>query len=218
MANKDYEKKYTKPDMRKKLKEEIKESDKGGKKGQWSARKSQLLVQEYKKKGGDYKKDKKDNQAKSLDEWTKQDWQTSSGKDRARKDGKTKRYLPKKVWDQLSNEEKEEAERKKEKASKKGNQYVAWTSAIKRAFREAGYSEDGSRLSKKDLEKKARKLGIEGRSKMSKDELKKAINNNQQSSLDKKSKAELYEMARKKDIDGRSKMDKDELLRSLTSS
>jgi uncharacterized phage protein gp47/JayE len=33
---------YTKPKLRKRLKEEIQASDKGGRKGQWSARKSEL--------------------------------------------------------------------------------------------------------------------------------------------------------------------------------
>ncbi len=44
MAKRDYEEKYTDPELREKIKEEIKQSDKGGKKGQWSARKSQLLT------------------------------------------------------------------------------------------------------------------------------------------------------------------------------
>ena len=45
--------KYTDPELREQIKEEIKESDKGGKKGQWSARKSQLLTREYEKRGGE---------------------------------------------------------------------------------------------------------------------------------------------------------------------
>jgi hypothetical protein len=40
MANRSDEKKYTDPELRERIKEEIKDSDKGGKKGQWSARKS----------------------------------------------------------------------------------------------------------------------------------------------------------------------------------
>ena len=46
---------YTKPAMRKRLFEKIKAGSKGGKPGQWSARKAQLLAREYKKKGGGYK-------------------------------------------------------------------------------------------------------------------------------------------------------------------
>lgn len=46
---------YTKPSMRKRLFEKIKSGTKGGKAGQWSARKAQLLAKEYKSKGGGYK-------------------------------------------------------------------------------------------------------------------------------------------------------------------
>jgi hypothetical protein len=46
---------YTKPAMRKRLFEKIKAGSKGGKPGQWSARKAQLLAKEYKAKGGGYK-------------------------------------------------------------------------------------------------------------------------------------------------------------------
>ena len=46
---------YTKPTMRKNLFNKIKAGDKGGNSGQWSARKAQLLANEYKKAGGGYK-------------------------------------------------------------------------------------------------------------------------------------------------------------------
>lgn len=46
---------YTKPGMRKSLFERIKAGGKGGKPGQWSARKAQMLASEYKAKGGGYK-------------------------------------------------------------------------------------------------------------------------------------------------------------------
>ena len=46
---------YTKPTMRKKHFERIKAGSKGGKPGQWSARKAQLLAKQYKAKGGGYK-------------------------------------------------------------------------------------------------------------------------------------------------------------------
>jgi len=46
---------YTKPAMRKRLFEMIKAGSKGGKPGQWSARKAQLLAKLYKSKGGGYK-------------------------------------------------------------------------------------------------------------------------------------------------------------------
>jgi hypothetical protein len=46
---------YTKPGMRKKLFNKIKAGGKGGKPGQWSARKAQMLAKEYKAKGGGYR-------------------------------------------------------------------------------------------------------------------------------------------------------------------
>jgi hypothetical protein len=46
---------YTKPAMRKSLFNKIKAGGKGGKPGQWSARKAQMLAKEYKAKGGGYK-------------------------------------------------------------------------------------------------------------------------------------------------------------------
>ena len=45
---------YTKPAMRRRLFNQIKAGTKGGKKGQWSARKAQLLALRYKKAGGGY--------------------------------------------------------------------------------------------------------------------------------------------------------------------
>lgn len=46
---------YTKPTMRKRLFESIKAGGKGGKPGQWSARKAQILARRYKEEGGGYK-------------------------------------------------------------------------------------------------------------------------------------------------------------------
>jgi hypothetical protein len=46
---------YTKPTMRKTLFNKIKAGSKGGKSGQWSARKAQMLAKQYKAKGGGYK-------------------------------------------------------------------------------------------------------------------------------------------------------------------
>ena len=46
---------YTKAGMRKALFERIKAGGKGGAPGQWSARKAQMLAQQYKKAGGGYK-------------------------------------------------------------------------------------------------------------------------------------------------------------------
>ena len=47
---------YTKPTMRRRLFNKIKAGSKGGRAGQWSARKAQMLARQYKAKGGGYKK------------------------------------------------------------------------------------------------------------------------------------------------------------------
>ena len=46
---------YTKPAMRKRLFNKILAGSKGGRAGQWSARKAQMLARQYKAKGGGYR-------------------------------------------------------------------------------------------------------------------------------------------------------------------
>jgi len=46
---------YTKPGLRKRIFQRIKAGTRGGKAGQWSARKAQMLAKDYKKAGGGYK-------------------------------------------------------------------------------------------------------------------------------------------------------------------
>ncbi len=67
--------KYSKPELRERIKDRIMASSKGAKPGQWSARKSQLLVQEYEKAGGGYKGGKGEKQ-KDLEKWGKEKWST----------------------------------------------------------------------------------------------------------------------------------------------
>ena len=111
---------YTKASLRERLKNKIMAGSKGGKPGQWSARKAQLLANEYKKAGGGYSGSKTTKQ-KSLSKWTKQKWTTSDGKP---SEGK-KRYLPKKAWSALSSSEKKATNAAKAKGNKEGKQFVA---------------------------------------------------------------------------------------------
>ncbi|TQJ23281.1 hypothetical protein FBZ33_3547 [Micromonospora sp. A202] len=127
---------YTKPELREQIKEEIKSSDKGGRPGQWSARKSQLVTQEYKKRGGGFLGEK-DERQKSLQRWGNEKWQTKEGDTRARKGDTTSRYLPKKAWDEMSESQKRATDTKKREASRTGRQYVANTGPAKRARRDA---------------------------------------------------------------------------------
>ena len=66
---------YTKPELRERIKDRVMAGSKGGKPGQWSARKAQLVAQEYKKAGFGYEGGKNEGQ-KSLEKWGKEKWQT----------------------------------------------------------------------------------------------------------------------------------------------
>lgn len=126
---------YTKPELRERIKDRIMAGSKGGKPGQWSARKAQLLALEYKKAGGGYSGGKTKSQ-KSLSKWTKEKWRTSDKKPAIREGG-TSRYLPDKAWSKLSASEKAATNRKKMAGSRQGKQFVSNTPAAKKAGREA---------------------------------------------------------------------------------
>lgn len=130
MAKESGKEKYTDPGLRERIKEEIQASGRGGKPGQWSARKSQLLTQEYEKRGGGYTGDK-DERQRDLERWTDEEWRTKE--DDAREGDETKRYLPKEAWEKMSDEEKEATEQRKREGSKDGEQYVGNTNAAQKA-------------------------------------------------------------------------------------
>ena len=124
----------------------VKASSKGGKPGQWSARKAQLATQRYKKSGGEYTGPKTKAQ-KSLSKWTEEDWGTKSGKPSTQGSKATgERYLPKKVREGLTKEEYEETSRKKRKDTKKGKQVSKQPKKIAKKTSELkGPSMDGNR-------------------------------------------------------------------------
>jgi len=126
---------YTKPGLRDKIKSKIVAGDKGGNPGQWSARKAQLVAQEYEKEGGAYKKPRSAGQ-KNLDQWEKEHWTTSDGKKARRKEG-TARYLPEDAWKALSPEERSATNKKKLEGSRKGKQFVGNTDTAARARKKA---------------------------------------------------------------------------------
>jgi hypothetical protein len=134
--------KYTDPELRERLKEEIQAGDRGGRPGQWSARKAQLLVKEYEKAGGGYRGEKSEEQ-RHLEEWTKEEWQTEEGETSAREGDETKRYLPKSAWEKMSPEEREETEEIKHRATRKGEQYAPNTDAARAARKEASEEAKG---------------------------------------------------------------------------
>jgi hypothetical protein len=148
VSSQSYSRKYAHPELRERLKEEIKASDKGGEPGQWSARKAQLLKQEYEKHGGGYRGGK-DEEQRSLSEWSQEEWQTRDGEAEARdpETGETRRYLPKEAWEKMSAEEAESTNQRKREASREGKQFVENTGSAKQARQQslapplAGYDE-----------------------------------------------------------------------------
>jgi hypothetical protein len=128
---------YTKPALRKRIVASVKAGSQGGKPGQWSARKAQLVAQKYEKAGGGYSGEKTSAQ-KNLSKWTKEEWGTKSGKPSTQGPKATgERYLPKKAIQSLSASEYAATSRKKREGTKQGKQFVPNTPAAKRASRTA---------------------------------------------------------------------------------
>lgn len=114
---------YTKPALRESIKKRVLAGTKGGKAGQWSARKAQLVAQAYEKAGGGYSGSKTKKQA-SLSKWTKEEWGTKSGKPSTQGPKATgERYLPKKARQSLSAAEYKRTSEKKRADLKKGKQF-----------------------------------------------------------------------------------------------
>lgn len=161
--------KKTDPQLWERVKKEVTDGDKGGEPGQWSARKAQYAVQEYKKRGGGYEgKKSPDNH---LREWTREDWGTKSGKP----SGETgERYLPKKARESLSDDEYARTTRKKRADSRRGQQHSSQPADV---ARKSSHKREPalSGLNKTELMQRAARQNIRGRSRMKKDELVKAL-------------------------------------------
>lgn len=163
----------TDPKLWDKVKKEITESDKGGKPGQWSARKAQAATKAYKDAGGGYKGKKSDDN--HLKQWTEEEWDTKSGE----KSGETgERYLPKNAREAVSKSEYDRSTKKKRADSAKGKQFSKQPADVAKktaAARKESHGASGSGKTKADLMKAAQAKNIPGRSKMSKGELEHAL-------------------------------------------
>jgi hypothetical protein len=166
----------TDPKLWDKVKAKVTKSSKGGKAGQWSARKAQLATHEYQAAGGGYKgKKAPDNH---LEQWQEEDWGTKSG----HKSGETgERYLPKQAREHLTDAEYKRTTAKKRTDSRKGKQFsaqpedVARKTAKDRATGHATNRQASGGPSKAELMQKARAKNVPGRSKMTKAQLEKAV-------------------------------------------
>jgi hypothetical protein len=165
--------KKTDPELWEKVKDEVIDGSKGGKPGQWSARKAQLATQEYKKEGGEYagKKDP-DNHLK---QWQDEDWGTRSGQP----SGKTgERYLPKGAREALSDAEYARTTKRKRTDAAKGKQHSPQPADVARktakhrdgGARKKGVAKNGglAARSKRELMALAKERGVAGRSRMDK--------------------------------------------------
>lgn len=120
----------TKPRLYKQIYDRLMASSKYGDPGEWSARKSQALVREYKERGGDWKKQKRSTT--SLERWQQQNWRYSSRK-YAELDG---RYLPDAVWKRLTSRQKQITNRNKIECDDK--EHCPYEDFVLDAFEEAG--------------------------------------------------------------------------------
>ncbi|MBB4658343.1 Rho termination factor N-terminal domain-containing protein [Parvularcula dongshanensis] len=203
--------KRTDPKLWEEVKKKVTEGDKGGEPGQWSARKAQMAVSEYKSRGGGYDESGASQDETSLHAWTEEDWGTKSGEE----SGETgERYLPKKVRMLLTEDEYARSTRKKRGGNE---QFVDQPDDV----REKVSHIKANGPTKKMLMERARELEIDGRSDMTKDDLVAAIEqatdeNGRKKGSGGETKAELYEDAREEGIEGRSKMSKDELKEALS--
>jgi hypothetical protein len=116
-----------KPELWERIKNNIMNKETAGTKaGQWSARKSQLLVREYKKQNGGYTTKKDPNSP--LTKWTNQNWMTKSGMPSIITH---ERYLPEKAIKSLSSKEYNESSKKKKEDFNKGIQHSKQPENIK---------------------------------------------------------------------------------------
>lgn len=125
----------TKPKLWKRIVSSVKAGSKGGKAGQWSARKAQIATARYKKAGGGYRGKK--SSSNSLSKWSKQKWGYVSKGDEKKPRAKRGRYLPASVRKSLTASQKAATNRKKRAASKAGKQRAKYSKKVARKVRRA---------------------------------------------------------------------------------
>ena len=126
---------YTKPELRQRILSAVKSGTDGGRSGQWSARKAQLVAQKYKAAGGGYTGPKTSGQ-QSLSKWTSEKWTTKSGKPSTVGPKATgERYLPKKAIESLTAKQYAATSAAKRKGTKAGKQFVKQPKSIAKKTR-----------------------------------------------------------------------------------
>lgn len=162
--------KRTDPKLWERVKAKVTRGSKGGKAGQWSARKAQTAVQEYKAAGGGYAGGKSaDNH---LVQWEREDWGTKSGR-RSRDSGE--RYLPKKARESMTKGEYAQTTEKKRADTAKGRQFSRQPATEARKTSAARRAAGSGRKTRAELYKAAQRAQIPGRSRMTRDQLERAL-------------------------------------------
>lgn len=162
----------THPELWEQVKHDITAGSKGGKPGQWSARKAQMAVNEYKKRGGGFAGAKPDPDNHLL-QWEKEEWGTKSGAESLETG---ERYLPKKARETLSDEEYARTTAHKRADLKAGKQFSAQPEDVARKasrFRD-GHGAHGEKT-RADLYEEAKRRGVRGASRMTKAQLEQAL-------------------------------------------
>ncbi len=207
------EAKRTDPDLWERVKAEVTAGDKGGEPGEWSARKAQMAVREYKKRGGGYDERGPRQEDTDLHHWTEERWGTKSGGE----SGETgERYLPKAVRMLLTEDEYRRTTARKRRAKE---QFVDQPADVRDKV--ARLRGDGP--TRAMIVERAKELGVavDGQDDA---QLLRAVEAatddngrpRKGPALRTRSKAELLEMARRKGVAGRSRMSKDELAQALS--
>ena len=150
------------PALWEKVKRRVMEGGKGGEPGEWSARKAQLAVSEYKKEGGGYKGRKTDDN--HLAQWTHEEWGTKSGHDSSETG---ERYLPKQARQALSDSEYQRTSDKKRADTARGKQFSAQPPDVAAKVSDAHLTE----MTLAEPRERARRRNVPGRSKMKKADL-----------------------------------------------
>jgi len=114
---------YTKPALREDIKRRITAGSKGGKPGQWSAKKAQIVAQTYRQAGGGYRTGRPSRKQRTLRKWTKQRWRISDGK-KAGRNEEMRRYLPDAIWKRLTPSQRSATNKKKLQGDKKNKQFI----------------------------------------------------------------------------------------------
>ena len=127
----------TKPALWESVKRQVRSGSKGGPKGKWSARKAQLAVKLYKKKGGSYKGPK--SKSNSLTKWSREKWGYVQGGGGKRKYG---RYLPEVVRKHLSKASRRSENRRK---GTKHGKWVSYGSEVRSLMKKYGVVKSRSR-------------------------------------------------------------------------